>query len=157
MPVVYAVLTDRQYLVDRLALLGGPGATVLEHEAGQEHAWFRLRHGIAGGDLPQVIRPLLRGDLTVDRAERWRVDGGGYLGEVTVTVPGMPGELAGTFQLSGEGDRSTMLMSGSVSIPLPLVGGKVEQTVEGHLRALLDAEHDFATRWLAEHDAGPRG
>ncbi|MGH3438161.1 MAG: DUF2505 domain-containing protein [Sciscionella sp.] len=150
--IVYSALVDREYLRDRLAVLGGKSAAVLSHEATPEAASYRLRHGVDAKNLPSPVRAILPGDLTIERAESWRkASDGAYQGTVHVTIPGMPGDLKGTLRLGAASGGSVMVVDGSVSVPIPLFGGKVEDSVGGHLIALLEAEHEFTVKWLAEH------
>lgn len=150
---VYAALVDPDYLADRLAVLGGQGAELVEHEAGPDGAEYRVKHGVAAKDLPGVVRSLLGGDLTIDRRETWRPDGAGrYTGTILVTIPGMPGELTGEHRLTAvEAGDTERVIIGTVKVPIPLVGGKVEESVGGQIRQLLDAEHAFTEEWLGKH------
>lgn len=152
---VYRALIDPGYLTERLAALGGPGASLVEHAPTGDEVRYRLRHGVASGDLPAPIRTLLGGDLTIDRAETWRPDGDdGYAGTVKVTIPGMPGDLSGTMRLTATDDGgSEHLVDGTVRVPIPLVGGRVEESVVDQLSRLLDAEDRFTQTWLREHQS----
>src|SRR5215469_13536927 len=86
---VYSTLVDPAYLTERLAALGGNGANLAYHSVGADGGVsYRLRHGVAGSDLPGPVRTLLGGDLMLDRDETWRPDpSGGYRGTVKVTLP----------------------------------------------------------------------
>lgn len=147
---MYATLVDRSYLEERLAALGGPGAAIVKHEASSTSAGYRLRHSIEARHLPPPVRTIVRGDLTIDRAETWQVSDDGYSGSVQVTIPGVPGELSGTIRLDAVPTGSELVIDGSVSIPIPLFGGRIEESVVEHLRMLLDAEGEFTATWVAE-------
>jgi len=150
---MHAALIDPAYLNARLAVLGGKDAELLGHRTTGDQVEIHLKHGVEGRDLPSAVRTLLGGDLTIDRVETWRPNGSGsYDGTVKVTIPGMPGELTGRMTLADrtpEGSERTI--DGSVRIPIPLVGGKVEESVSGQISKLLDAETEFTQKWLAEH------
>jgi hypothetical protein len=149
---VFSTLVDENYLNERLAVLGGTGAAVLRHDKSDEQASFKLRHGVEGRNLPSAVRTVLGGDLTIERHETWQALGDGYTGTVKVTIPGVPGELAGTMALTGDDATGTEhLIDGVVRIPIPFVGGKVEESIVGQLRDLLDAEHRFTQEWLGRH------
>jgi hypothetical protein len=150
---VYTTLVDAAYLNARLAVLGGRTAQLVEHDVRPDGATIKLRHGVAAENLPPAVRMLLGGDLMIDRTETWRVDpAGGYTGNVSVTIPAMPGELGGTQRLADTGSEgSELVLNGSVSIPIPLVGGRIEETVAGQIASLLDSEHDFTEGWLEQH------
>jgi hypothetical protein len=151
---VYTTLVDPAYLADRLVVLGGPGARLAEHHVQRDGGvTYRLRHGVDAKDLPPAVRTLLGGNLTIDRTETWRPDpAGGYRGTTSVTIPAMPGELGATTRLTGE-QGSELVLDGSVRIPIPLVGGKVEETVADQISRLLDSEHTFTEEWLDKHES----
>lgn len=150
---MYSTLVDPAYLNERLAALGGTGASLANHTVGADGVVsYRLRHGVAGGDLPGPVRTLLGGDLMIDRDETWRPDpAGGYRGTVRVTLPAMPGELGGTMRLTDANSGSELVIDGSVGIPIPFVGGKIEETVAGQLAHVLDTEDTFTREWLDKH------
>lgn len=151
---MYSALTDPEFLRARLAALGGKGAELLDHRSGPDGVEYHLRHGVEAHELPSAVRTLMRGDLTIDRVETWRPDGvEGYVGTVRVTIPGMPGEVSGGMTLVDLDPGSERVVDGSVRIPIPLVGGKVEDSVGGQISALLDAEHEFTEKWLDTHQA----
>jgi hypothetical protein len=112
---------------------------------------YRLRHGVAAKNLPPAVRTILGGDLTIDRAETWQPDGDRFTGTVRVTIPGMPGDLTGDMTLADTADGSEHLVLGKVSVPIPLVGGRVEESVSEQIGKLLDAEHRFTQDWLRSH------
>lgn len=147
---VYAALVDPAYLRDRLAVLGGNNARLVDLSTSGDGVDLQLRHGVAASDLPPAVRTLLGGDLSVDRKETWRpTDDGGYTGTVRVTIPSMPGDLSGRQTLRDHPDGgSEHVIDGEVKIPLPLVGGKIEQSVAEQISRLLDAEHRFTQEWL---------
>jgi hypothetical protein len=150
---VYAAVVDPEYLNQRNAALGGKAAGLFDHQRTGDAVSYRLRHGVAAQDLPAAVRPLLGGDLKIDRAETWRSDGDGtYSGTVRVSIPGMPGDLKGTMRLADlPAGGSAVLVEGTVSIPIPLFGGKVEESVADQLGKLLDAEQKFTNEWLRTH------
>jgi hypothetical protein len=150
---VYTTLVDPAYLGERLVALGGKGARLAEHTVGQgELVSYRLRHGVEARNLPPAVRALLGGDLQIDRVETWRPDpAGGYAGTVSVTIPNMPGELGGNVRLTDTATGSEQLLIGSVGIPIPLVGGRIEESVADQISKLLDAEHAFTEEWLDKH------
>lgn len=152
---MYTTLVDPVFLRARLAELGGRNAALFDHRAEPDgRVSYRLRHGVEAKNLPPAVRTLLGGDLTIDRAETWRPEpGGGYSGTVRVTIPNMPGDLGGKVALTDTESGSTLLLDGEVRIPIPLVGGKIEETVSGQITQLLDNEHAFAEKWLNTHQA----
>jgi uncharacterized protein DUF2505 len=148
---VYETLVDPTYLSARLAAIGGTDARLLDHTVTGDRVAYRLRHGVESRNLPPAIRTLLGGDLKIERAETWQPEGPCYRGTVAVTIPGMPGELGATMRLGPAGDGSELVLDGLVKIPIPLVGGRIEESVAEQIAKLLDSEHTFAEDWLAQH------
>lgn len=152
---MYTTLVDPAFLTARLAELGGKGAALGDHRVGPDgKVSYRLRHGVEAKNLPPAVRTLLGGDLSIDRTETWQPDpAGGYSGTVAVTIPGMPGDLGGRIRLTDTDSGSTLVLIGEVRIPIPLVGGRIEETVAEQISKLLDNEHAFAEKWLDTHQA----
>jgi hypothetical protein len=148
---VYTALVSPEYLRARLDRLGGKGAELVEHHVVGDEVRYLLRHGVAAENIPGAVRALVGGDITIDRKETWRPHEDAYLGAVQVTIPGMPGEMSGQQRLSALGSGSELVVLGSVSVPIPLFGGKIEETVAEQIRSLLDAEAGFTATWLREH------
>jgi hypothetical protein len=149
---VYTTLVDPAYLNDRLESLGGTGARLSYHRESDNQVNFQLRHGVEAQNLPPAIRTLLGGDLMIDRTETWHPDGsGGYTGTVSVTIPGMPGDLSGTTRVGDAAGGSETTMDATVKIPIPLIGGRIEETVAEQITKLLDSEHTFTENWIDKH------
>jgi hypothetical protein len=149
---VYTTRVDPAYLRERLAKLGGQGAQLAEHEVNGDAVRYRLRHGVAAENIPPAVRALVGGDLTIDRVETWSPGDGGYTGTVRVTIPGMPGDMSGTQRIAAAGGGSEYAINGEVSVPIPLFGGKIEETVAAQIGKLLDAEDEFTSGWLRDRD-----
>ena len=147
---VYAVLVDRAFLDERLRLLGGKGAAVLEHSASGGDVRFRLRQGLDAERLPGAVRSILKGDLVVEREERWRPDGDGYGAAGRATISGVPGEITNRTRLAGNGSTE-QVVTAEVKVGIPLIGGKLEGLIAEQVSKLLAAETEFAGKWLAEH------
>ena len=146
---VHAAFVNRDFLAERLRVLGGKGAQLLDYtERGTEVA-LKLRQGVDAGHLPSAARALIKGDLVVERAESWRPDGAGFAGDTSAVVSGVPGEVKGRFALVDSGAGSTWTTTGEVKVRIPLVGGKIETAIADQVRKLLAAEAQLTADWLA--------
>lgn len=148
---LYAAMVDRDQLQARLAELGGEGAELLEYTVDDGSARYRLRHGLAADQLPPMARAFLPTDLVIERTETWRHEGEGrYRGDVAVNIPGTPGKVGGSQTLgAAEGGGSELVMNGEVEVPVPFIGGKIEDIVAEQVERLVAAEAEFTQRWLA--------
>lgn len=147
---VYAVMVDPAYLRARLKQIGGPGADLLEHTADVDGARYRLQHGVDANALPSLVRTVLPGDLRIERTERWTRQGSAHLADVHLTIPGAPGSASGQMRLRDLPDSgSELAVRLDIAVSVPLLGGKIEEIVVGHLRDVIVAETEFTQQWLA--------
>ena len=104
--------------------------TVTVNRAGETMS-ASIDQGHGTDRLPGFARKIVGEHINIVQTESW-TDGAN--GQITVTVPGKPGEMTGT-------------------AGLPLIGGKVEGLIADMLRKALRAEHAVGVRWLAERRA----
>jgi hypothetical protein len=145
---VYSTLVDRAFLEERLRALGGKGATLVDHSAGDDGVGFRLRQGVDAQRLPGAVRSILKGDLVVEREERWAQEG---TGTGRATISGVPGEITSRSRLIDRGEGSELEITAEVRVGIPLIGGKLEGVIAEQVGRLLTAESEFAEKWLAEN------
>ncbi len=148
--VVYSTLVDEAFLTERLQAIGGKGAALLSHRREGDRAAFTLRQGVDGDRLPSAVRSILKGDLVVEREERWKAEdsaeGGGYMAISKVSIAGVPAEIRSRSRLVEAG----LTVQAEVRVNIPLIGGKLEKVVAEQVEKLLAAEAEFAEKWLAE-------
>jgi hypothetical protein len=110
-----------------------------------------MRQGMDAERLPGAVRTILKGDLVVDREERWRPDGAGFAGTGRVSISGVPGEINSRIRLADlAGGGCELVNTAEVRVGIPLIGGKLEGVIAEHVGKLLAAEAEFAGKWLAE-------
>ncbi|MEJ2871735.1 DUF2505 domain-containing protein [Actinomycetospora sp. OC33-EN08] len=137
---VVGALTDDAFLQARLAELGGKDAELISNDGGT----VVLRQGVPVEFLPSVVRRFTGDDLILDRTEEWR----GTSADVRVDVRGLPGSITGTQEVVPDGEGSRLTVGASTSVPVPMVGGRIEGIVAEQVSELLRWEADFLTRWL---------
>ena len=146
---VYATLVDRAYLEERLRSLGGKGAAIVEYSGSGDEVSFRLRQGLDAEKLPGAVRAILKGDLVVERAERWTLDGGTHVATGNATISGVPGEIKNRSRVEAAGEGSALVVTAEVKVSIPLIGGKLEGVIAEQVGKLLAAESEFTGKWLA--------
>jgi len=105
-----------------------------------------IDQGHATDRLPGFARKIVGDHVTMVQSESWTE---GSHGRITVTVPGKPGEMTGTAVLVGDDGGVTEKVDMTVTVHLPLIGGKVESLIGDMLRKALRAEHTVGRNWLA--------
>ena len=107
-----------------------------------------IDQGHATDRLPGFARKIVGDRVVMVQSESWTE---GSRGQITVTVPGKPGEMTGTATLVADADGVTEKVDMTVTVHLPLVGGKVEGLIADMLRKALRAEHTVGQDWLARN------
>ncbi|MGI8308753.1 DUF2505 domain-containing protein [Saccharopolyspora sp. ASAGF58] len=152
---VYEALIDIDYLTDRLAEIGGSNAALLQHVTTEDGARFQVRQGAHADALPSVARTVVGDDLKIDRSESWRRrEDGSYTGEIAAEIAGAPCSITGSMWLRDLAEPagsavSEFVVSGSVRVNVPFLGGKLEDLIVDQVQKLLSDEENFTTDWLA--------
>lgn len=156
---VYAALTDEEFLRARLKRLGGKHSELTsfytESSTQGGATRYSLRQTVDAQRLPSIARSVIGGDLVIERIESWTGNGGEYDGTVEASVLGAPGSVQAATSLLDTGGGSELVLTGTVRVAVPLVGGKLEDLIVEQLIALLNAEGEFTQHWLETHDARP--
>ena len=143
---VFSTLVDEAFLTARLRDIGGKGAALLDHRTEGDTAAYRLRQGVDANKLPSAVKSILKGDLVVEREERWR----GHESAGRATINGVPAHITSRGRLTGRGGDTELVISAEVKVGIPLVGGRLEKMVEEVLRRGLRREGRVGTSWLGQ-------
>ena len=138
---VAAMLTDpafRELVLERMHVVRG-SVTV-------EDGVVTLEQVQSSSGLPSFATKLVGHEIEIVQVESWHTT---EQADVEVTIPGKPGEMAGTATLVETGGRTTERVDLEVTVRLPFVGGKVEGLVADMLGKALDTEHRTGVEWLA--------
>lgn len=96
--------------------------------------------------VPSFARKIVGGSTTIVQTESWEsVD----RAELHVTIPGKPGEMAGSSVLEESGGTTTQTVTLDITVRIPLVGGKVEDLIAKLLGSALRAEERTGRDYLA--------
>ncbi|MFE3291317.1 DUF2505 domain-containing protein [Rhodococcus sp. NPDC059234] len=149
---VHRALTSERYWHDRLAEVGGPGASLGHVTVGEGTVDVQMTQSVPAEHLPAVVTKVRPGDLVITRTETWGpLTGDSSAGTFTARVDGVPATLTGTMTLAADGTGTILTMEGKVEVKLPLIGGRIESAIADQVSELLDNENEFTARWLSEH------
>ncbi|BBZ06162.1 hypothetical protein MDOR_03310 [Mycolicibacterium doricum] len=151
---VHRALRDERYWLARLADSGADHATLDGLSVGDDGSVDVTTTQVLRADrLPGVVAQFHRGDLSIQREERWTgVQDGRATASVTGSIPGAPVSLTGTAVLSPSGTGGSRLeLKVTVEVRVPLVGGKIENFIGNGLVDLIIAEQRFTTVWITEN------
>jgi len=143
-----AVLTDPEFLRDKLREVGGPGAELVSRTEDNGRIIVVQRQAVPETALPAVVRSFVPGDLSITRTEVWS---GPTAGTIDVAVGGAPGSASGTIAVTPDGEGALVTIRIDASVPVPLVGGMIEKAMTDNIGELGEVEHAFTREWLSRH------
>jgi hypothetical protein len=148
---VEAALLDRDFIAATAGLpkLGAP--EVLENVRDGDRAHQRIRYRFTAQLSGAVTRVVDPGKLTwVDDA---RYDLTMHTSRHRILPDNYADRLRASYDVALEplGDSARRLVTGELTVHVPLVGGRVERVVVDGLEEHADAEAALLGRWIAEH------
>ena len=96
--------------------------------------------------IPSFAQKFVGDSINIVQAESWSSP---TQGDITVTIPGKPGEMKGTAVLEESGSGTVESVDLTVKVNIPLVGGKLEGLIAGLLEKALVAENTVGREWLS--------
>jgi Protein of unknown function (DUF2505) len=150
---VHQAFRDEQYWMARLADSGADDATLDSILLGPDGSVEVATTQVLRADrLPGLVTQFHRGDLAIQRVERWTalIDGKANA-TVAGNIAGAPVSVSGNAELAPSDARARLAFRVTVEVRIPLVGGKAENFIGNQLVDLLIAEQRFTTVWIAEN------
>jgi hypothetical protein len=156
---VHRAFTERDYWLARLEYSSVDESKLESMRVGGESGsdgtidvvTLQVMHG---HNLPGLVTQFHRGDLRVRREEYWGpITDGVATATLAGSLVGAPANASGTAELSPipetRGSRLTCRLT--VQVRIPLIGGKLEKLIGGHLTAVFADEQRFTAMWLTNH------
>jgi hypothetical protein len=141
---VAAMLADadfRRAVCDRLGVLRSE-VTVEPRDAGMN---VRIEQVQAAQGIPSFARKFVGDEIEIVQNETWDAADSA---DITVTIPGKPGEMSGTAVMEESGGVTTESVDMTVKVGIPLVGGKLEGLIGDLLLRALRTEEEVGKEWL---------
>ncbi len=155
---VHAAFSEKQYWLARLEKSGCDEISLDVLETGADGGIEVVTtQTVRPTKLPALVTQFHRGDLTLIREERWTPLRGAdcRTGRATATIkgdlPGTPARVAATATLYDTTDGARGDVHVTIEVKIPLVGGKLENFIGGHLVEMLRLEQVFTSEWIREH------
>ena len=99
-------------------------------------------------EVPSFAKKLVGARINILQEETWHSP---TSADLSVTIPGKPGEMLGTIVVVGDDAGVTETVDVQVKVSIPLLGGKLEDFIASMLLRALKAENRVGVKWLAEH------
>ena len=100
----------------------------------------------AAKGIPGFAKKFVGDEINIVQSEDWTAP---EKGNIHVSIPGKPGEMAGTALLTEDPDGTTETVNLTVKVNIPLVGGKIEGLIADLLLKALRTEEKVGQEWLA--------
>ena len=141
---VYAMLADPAY---RKAVADYQRVTDFDCQVTPSGSGMKVRLEQAHGTdrIPSFAKKIVGAEIRFVQEESWASPAGA---DITVTIPGKPGDMTGTTSLTQSGADVVQQIDLAVKVSIPLVGGKVEDLVAGFVTKAFDAENKVGVKWL---------
>ena len=140
---VFALFNDPDFIKGRLDDSGALNPEVVRVDSTEQGVTIITRQAIPASALPSMVASMISGDPSTERIETWQVDGDAYTADFSVTVQGAPASLKGTMALTNVGSGSTLNVSGSAAVPIPIFGAKIEAVIASQIGELLASEETY--------------
>ena len=135
-PAFREAVCDYQKVTQRTVTIR-PAGEGMEVTIDQKHATDRI---------PGFARKFVGDEIHMVQSETWSDP---THGDIAVAIPGKPGEMKGTATLAEDAGGVTETADMTISVQIPLVGGKIEGLIADMLGKALRAEHEVGVGWLA--------
>lgn len=145
------VLTDKQYLRDKLRTVGGPRAELVSWDRDERGVTLVLHQAVPQDAMPSFLRSMLPSGLTIRRTETWNSSGG----SVQAVVDGAPGTVSGTMRFQPDPAGCVLGARLTADIGLPLIGAMVEKVITDSVATLMESEYQFTLEWLRKGSQDP--
>jgi hypothetical protein len=96
--------------------------------------------------VPSFAKKFVGDETNIVQHEIWSTP---QLGDITVTIPGKPGDMSGTARISEAHGVTTESVRMAVKVGIPLIGGKLENFIAGLLLKALKAENKVGRDYLS--------
>lgn len=96
--------------------------------------------------IPSFAQKFVGDTINIVQTESWS---SATHGDITVAIPGKPGEMKGTAVVEESGSGTVETVDLTVKVNIPLVGGKLEGLIAGLLEKALVAENTVGREWLS--------
>ena len=90
--------------------------------------------------IPAAAARFVKSDLRVSFTEEWTTNEAGAASRIGSRIVGARPE-----------EGSVRVVTGNVSVRVPLLGGRIEKEAVAHLGRVVEREQALATQWLEEH------
>jgi hypothetical protein len=149
---VWAMFCDPASHVSKFEHMGHTDIAVVEESPSADGLKMVVSRTVTV-DLPGFAKKVLKPTNTVVSTDEWKDRGDGtYGGTFSADTKGAPIKVKGTTLIEPHGDaRTHYVVSTSIEVKVPLIGGKLSDFSKGIVNKQMDDEFRLGDEWLASH------
>lgn len=147
---IWAMLSDQSYWEEKY---GSTGANNLEWQtfnAGDDTLTISSVREVAA-NLPSAAKKVIGETAVITQTENWTRAGDQLTCTISITTKGAPGGTEGTMSVKPSGDGSAWAADFEISVPIPLLGKKLEGVIHDETSNNFATEKTFNDKWLSSH------
>ncbi len=152
---VYAVYASDEYwqtLMDRYDELTPGKSDITEFRSDERGILVEFRQVLPRAELPPILRTVIPLDMAITRRHKFApFDQKSVKGRFEASIAHTPGRLDGRYLLTGVAAGSQLLVDSLCKVPVPLLGGKLEDMVLQSVKDVFTIEGAFTADWISEH------
>jgi len=141
---VSAMLDDPAFRAEVITAQGGVGTFEIETDGDVTTAV--VEQVLPATGLPSFATKFVGSEITTVQREEWT---SAEYADLLVTIPGKPGQMAGSITLVEGGGTTTETVEVEITVSIPLVGRKIEKLIGEMLRKALGKEEKVARAYLS--------
>lgn len=146
---VSAMLVDpafREAVCERQHVVRSEISIETDYDAGGEGARVTIDRWQRTSGVPAFAKKVVGEETNIVQRELWTSR---RLGDVTVAIPGKPGDMTGTLRLDEQGGSTVQSIELEIKVGIPLVGGKLESLIADLLRKAYQVEEQVGRDYLS--------
>jgi hypothetical protein len=106
----------------------------------------RIEQVQATNGVPGFAKKIVGDTTTILSEETWTTN---TAADLTVTIPGKPGDMTGGVALTENGDGVVQTIDLAITVGIPLVGGKIEGLLAELMGKAMAKENEVGREWLS--------
>lgn len=122
------------------------GYTLTKHEHGG--LTVDITEEVGTSELPGFVKKVVRGKLMVTRTDAWGpLEGECADGTLAGGATAIPVSVDGLLRLRPNGTGSVLTVTGTSTVKIPLIGGKIESLVNDMIKSMVEQETEDTNEW----------
>ncbi|WP_072804506.1 DUF2505 domain-containing protein [Rhodococcoides yunnanense] len=151
--VYEALNSEEQWLARFAKAQKSDGYTLTRHEHGG--LTVDITDEVGTSELPGFVKKVVKGKLLISRTDAWGpLDGDHADGTLAGGTTAIPASVTGKLALRPEGTGSVLTVTGSSTVKIPLIGGKIEALINDMIKNMVEQETQETNEWAELQDPG---